>query len=44
MFDVSGPLIVHVLLLAHGFMYGNMCLLILGILNVTVLFLPKTHR
>jgi len=37
---------VHVLLLTHEFMYTNICLLILGIISVTihVFYVPKTHR
>jgi|AntDeeMinimDraft_5_1070356.scaffolds.fasta_scaffold140281_1 hypothetical protein len=39
-------LVVHVLLLTHEFMYNVICLLILGILSVTVhvFYVPKTHR
>jgi len=40
------PLFVHVLLLTHEFMLINSCLLILGILCLTVhvFLVPKTHR
>ena len=44
MFDVPDPLVVHVLLLTHKFMYNNVCLLILGFVCVTVhiFHVPKT--
>jgi len=45
-FDVSDPLIVHVLLLTNEYMFYNIASLILGILSVTVHFflVRKTHR
>ena len=40
MFEVPDPLVVHVLLLTHEFMYStNICPFILGILSVTFMFL-----